>query len=324
MLHAIEAANRLIAQGQWLHIAGDAAALARLDRGRWVGGTIPYFLTADGGRVDRDRVFITELPEAVRDADIAFVAPDRLADIPGQAPAHGFSLVIMPAGSDVHRRYAIEAPDLPGLFDSPVVGWVAGVHLNELGTTKPLVVDGRSGQAADDRLVVLRASLPKSVAAEIGIINLFEQGDGDRFRFPESGFAAQACWINEAPGSLFDYAKQHDLDPRLPLVANLSGEMINVSFQAVDEASRSVRFYAPVQARVEYRQAAALPDYHAAFRRHLAARPVNPVFSCNCILNYLYAGLDGDQPLSITGPATFGEIGYVLLNQTLVYLALRR
>jgi len=49
---------------------------------------------------------------------------------------------------------------------------------------------------------------------------------------------------------------------------------------------------------------------------------VTPVFSCNCILNYLYADLAGDKALSITGPATFGEIAYVLLNQTLVYLEL--
>ena len=109
---------------------------------------------------------------------------------------------------------------------------------------------------------------------------------------------------------------------RLPLVADLSGEMINVSFQSVDDASRSVRFYAPVLAGIEYRQAAPLDDYHDALLAHVAANPVTPAFSCNCILNYLYAGLAGDRPLSITGPATFGEIAYVLLNQTLVYLEL--
>ena len=51
-------------------------------KGDWIGGTIPYFLTAEGGRVDRERVFVTELPPEVGEVEISFVAPDRLADIP--------------------------------------------------------------------------------------------------------------------------------------------------------------------------------------------------------------------------------------------------
>jgi hypothetical protein len=68
-----------------------------------------------------------------------------------------------------------------------------------------------------------------------------------------------------------------------------------------------------VLAGIEYRQAAPLDDCHDALLAHVAANPVTPVFSCNCILNYLYAGLAGARPLSITGPATFGEIAYGLL-----------
>ena len=322
MLHTVDAANRLIAQGRRLHVAGEASALARLAPGDWVGGTIPYFLTADGGRVERERVFITELPPEVTEIDIGFVAPDRLSDIPDAAPPHGFSLIALPAGSDAHARYAIGAHDLPGLFDTPVIGWVTGVHLDALGQEKPLVFNGRTGEAASDRIVVLRAGVATRVMPRIGIINLFSQGAGDRIVFPETGFAAQGCRINGEAASFYDYAKACALDPRRPLVADLSGEMINVSFQAIDDAARAVRFYAPVLAGVEYRQAAPLDDYRDALLARVAAHPVTPAFSCNCILNYLYADLAGDKALSITGPATFGEIAYVLLNQTLVYLEL--
>ena len=45
-------------------------------------------------------------------------------------------------------------------------------------------------------------------------------------------------------------------------------------------------------------------------------------FSCNCVLNYLYAGLEGKKTGEFNGPATFGEIAYQLLNQTLVYLTI--
>jgi hypothetical protein len=46
------------------------------------------------------------------------------------------------------------------------------------------------------------------------------------------------------------------------------------------------------------------------------------VFACNCILNYLYAGLEGRKTAQFTGPVTFGEIAYQLLNQTMAYLTI--
>jgi hypothetical protein len=61
-------------------------------------------------------------------------------------------------------------------------------------------------------------------------------------------------------------------------------------------------------------------DYVKSFAASMPAGSVNTAFSCNCILNYLYADLEGKKTGSITGPITFGEIAYQLLNQTLTYL----
>ncbi|MFN7050994.1 MAG: DUF6976 family protein, partial [Gemmobacter sp.] len=75
-------------------------------------------------------------------------------------------------------------------------------------------------------------------------------------------------------------------------------------------------FYAPVFADVEYR---------LARRREGGVEPADAqqsAFSCNCILNYLYGGLEGKTTGGYTGPVTFGEVAYVLLNQTLVKLDL--
>ena len=44
-----------------------------------------------------------------------------------------------------------------------------------------------------------------------------------------------------------------------------------------------------------------------------------PVLSFNCILNYQYGKLEGRKTPPYTGPVTFGEVAYQLLNQTLVY-----
>ncbi len=46
-------------------------------------------------------------------------------------------------------------------------------------------------------------------------------------------------------------------------------------------------------------------------------------FSCNCILDDLYSELAGKRTGIFTGPVTFGEIAYQLVNQTLAYLVVR-
>ncbi|WP_275097979.1 DUF6976 family protein [Sedimenticola hydrogenitrophicus] len=40
------------------------------------------------------------------------------------------------------------------------------------------------------------------------------------------------------------------------------------------------------------------------------------------ILNFLHLGLEGKRTADITGPFTFGEIAYQLLNQAQVYLSM--
>jgi len=150
--------------------------------------------------------------------------------------------VVIPGMSEAHAKYASEIGELPGLFETPIAGWIAGVHLDDLGKAKPKVFNGRTGEASAEKIVVLHAQLPDDVAARIGIINLFAQGSGDRIEFPETGFSADACRINGKPASFYDYVKTRDLDQRMPLVADHSGEMVNVSFQALDDAQHRVLF----------------------------------------------------------------------------------
>ena len=321
-LISVSDANALIDAGCRLHIAGDEVALRSLHRGTWIGGTIPYFLTPDGGVVDRENVFVTELPAEVSAVSSRLIDVAHLEEVSTEAPTHGFSLVILPGMSPIHAEYALAVEHIPSLFASPIVGWVAGIHLNDLGKVSPKVIDGVSGEWADDRLVVMHATLPEGVVATIGIINVFTQGGGDAIVFDQSGFSGKACTINGKADDFLDYAKRTGLDLKLPLVANRAGEMINVSFQALDDADGVVKFYAPVLKGVEYRQAAPLADYRTALIGAIEGMHFSPAFSCNCILNYLYGGLEGQQSIPVPGPATFGEVGYVLLNQTLVYMSL--
>ena len=314
--------NTLIKTGKWLHIAGEESSLAKLSKGNWIGGTIPYFLTREGGLIDRERLFITELPAVVTEANISFVSEEQLEALPKQAPENGFSLVVVPGMSGIHAKYALTAERLPHIFEKPIIGWVAGIHLDDLGKAKPKVFNGQTGAMSDDRMIVLHAHLPANLLAAIGIINVFEQGNGDTIVFDTTGFSGDRCRINGKPASFYDYVVERNLDMKFPLVANRSGEMINVSFQALDKDNHAVTFYAPVIEQIEYRQARPIDDYRLRFQEATGEFNVSPAFTCNCILNFLYGKLEGKQEIPVSGPATFGEIAYLLLNQTMVYLNL--
>jgi hypothetical protein len=320
-LLSIEEASRHIAEGRAMIVAGDEAALARLPRGRWIGGTAAYFMTEAGGVEDRARVFCTELPEAI-DVRVATLAPDRVDDLVADRFPHGFSAILIPAFSEAHRRFAMAAATIPGVFDQPLIGWIAGVHLDDLGRRTPKVFDGAAGAVVEDGAVVLHVSARESVTFDLDIVNLFTQGDdpAGTFVFPESGFAMRRAVVQGREVELGPHLRERGFDLRLPLVADYAGAMINVSIKSIDDDGL-VRFYAPVIEGVEYRTAAPVGDYVTALAGRCAAAG-GDVLSYNCILNYLHGGLAGRRTGGYTGPVTFGEIAYMLLNQTLVRLRL--
>ena len=105
-------------------------------------------------------------------------------------------------------------------------------------------------------------------------------------------------------------------------MADYYGALVNISFQSVDPGGE-VKFYAPVFTGIHYKHAKAVSNYAASFGEQLRKSNLdgqNIVFSCNCILNYLYSELEGRKTDPFVGPITFGEIAYQLLNQTLVYM----
>ncbi len=69
-LYSLTEAAEAISSGAPLLIAGDEALLTQLPEGRWIGGTIPYFMTADGGQVTREMVYVDTLPAQVTDVTV--------------------------------------------------------------------------------------------------------------------------------------------------------------------------------------------------------------------------------------------------------------
>jgi hypothetical protein len=317
---SIAEASLFIASGASLFVAGSAEALAALPKGRWIGGSTPYFMTEAGGVLDHGKVFCTVLDEAAQ-TRIDVVPADDLPRLLAGRFAHGFSYVLVPAFSAVHQGFALGAPALPGLYDQPLIGWITGIDLADLGQAKPVAVNGETGTAYEDAAVVMHVSLGGERFAEADIVNLFTQGAGAEIVFPATGFAATTALVDGQEVNFAAWLRAGGVATALPLVADYNGAMVNVSFQAVHEDR--VEFYAPVVAGRAYRLAAPVGDYPAAYGTYCGALDNTDAacaLSFNCILNYLYAALEGKTTGGFVGPVTFGEIAYILLNQTLVRL----
>jgi hypothetical protein len=324
MLTVDEVQNTIL-EGNRLLLAGDERVLRQLPKGNWIGGTIPYFVSEHGGEFSQEKVFVTELPPDSIDVSIQVYRDDNIERVYLDIPHNGFSVIILPAGSKTHISFALNAPAYEDFATRPLIGWVSGVSLQDVGEITPKVFNGISLEVFEDAAVVMQVTVPSNQYAEIDILNIFEQGDGDILTFPEDGLSARDVEVNGVRQNLFDYLERGQTDIKLPLVANYYGTMVNTSIQALDPIHQQVQFYAPVFHGIQYKLARPVENYVEQFCAHLPkVKEENIIFSCNCILNYIYSELEGKKTGNITGPMTFGEVAYQLLNQTMVYLMINQ
>ncbi len=319
VLFTVDETSKLIEAGKTLLLAGSEKCLRRLPNGNWIGGTIPYFMGDEGGCLDKERIFVTELPPQAVGHSVKLYSLDTIAQIANEAYENGLTLIVLPGFSTIHERYAEDAPTYDGMFFKPIAGWVAGSSLDELGTLSPRVFYGPTGEASSEHAVALHIELPKTSVAKIDILNLFVPGSGPTIEFDATTFESAECLIDGERRNLAKYIAEEGMDTRLPLVADLCGAMINTSIAGVDSETNVVKFYAPVFQGISYRFAAPVGKYAEEFNNAMPETGAL-AFSCNCILNYVYGELEGKSLGAIRGPMTFGEVAYQLLNQTMVYV----
>jgi hypothetical protein len=324
-MKTIEEVSELIVGGKTLFLAGSEKVLRKLPPGDWIAGTIPYFVTQNGGLITHDLIHATVLPQGASRISIVSYDKSNFHEMPRHYYGNGFTFIVMPAFSEVLKCYAENCTSWPGLFDQPVVGWVSGVDLKQ-NNLSPLVVNGRTLEFFQDRALAIHVELAPEFFAKADIINIFKPGQGDVITFPSSGFRAKTAIINGQERDFKSYLKEQKVDLQLPLVANYMGALVNVSFVSNEgKANEEVEFYAPVFAGVEYRLARPIRDYENEFQKAIKSHPFeNSLFTCNCILNFVYANLEGKRIGSVSSPMTFGEIAYMLLNQTMVYVTIDR
>ncbi|MBO4915968.1 MAG: hypothetical protein J5449_12280 [Oscillospiraceae bacterium] len=316
MLVTLDKAISLINEGKTLHIAADDSLLAQLPRGKWIGGTTPYFIAEDGGVFTKDMLYVNEIDFA-SDVRVAVYGKYNIFQIVEDCFDNGLTMLILPYGSKVTEKYAKEAPDVEELLLHPTVGWVSGHDLATSEDSK--VYDGTTGTAYTDKAVAMFLRLPEGKTAMINIVNIFEDDKDDPvITFPENTLEVDKCSVDGREISFAEYIREKSVDTQMPLVADYNGVYFNISVKSIENGK--VGLYAPVFKGIEYRFARRVSNYVEEFKNRIGATGAQkPVFSCNCILNYLYGGLEGKKTPPYAGPVTFGEVAYQLLNQTLTY-----
>ncbi|MEH6823375.1 MAG: hypothetical protein V7629_05620 [Motiliproteus sp.] len=306
----------LINSGKSLWISGPEPILSQLPKGNWIGGTIPYFMGDEGGLVTDSLLHVTEAPAGAQ-IRIASYDAAQLATIYQRNCDLGY--LIIPGMSDVHAAFGINATEYDGFGNYPLFGWVAGIHLNDLGKISPKVANGQTLEIRDDVAICMHIELPAGKVAEVDVVTIFQQDlSADIITVEQAGFTQGTVSINGKPQNLAAYLEANAIDTRLPLVADYAGAQISASFQAQEEGQTS--FYAPLFPGVEYHLAKPVGNYAQELQTEVAKLDGEAAFYCNCVLNFLYGELEGTKSGNLTGPATFGEIAYVLLNQTGVAL----
>jgi hypothetical protein len=317
MLITFQETSKLIADGKVLHIAGTEELLKKLPKGKWIGGSTEYFMAKDGGKVSAELLFVTEFPYS--NFNVKAYDAKTISKVAEDSFDTGFSILIVPFDSAVHKEYAQNAAKYNKMFLSTVAGWISGLNLGKAGQT-PIAVNGMTQEAFSDKAVALHLQIPEGKTVSINIINIFEQDtNSPLIEFTEEGFTITKCRVDGKEIALADYIAQNKIDTKLPLVGDYLGNGINVSFKSIENGV--VNFYAPVFKGIKYRMAKTISNYVDLFNKRLAEhKGTTPEFSCNCILNFLYGELENKKIEAFAGPITFGEIAYQLVNQTLVYL----
>ncbi len=319
-MFTIDQVSERIRKGENLVLAGDESVLRQLPKGNWIGGTTPYLMGDKGGEFNKTHVFVTPAPAQAVKSIIQVYGPQELSSVYNDLTKNALGLIIMPAFSECHREFAMNAPEYDNFAMNPLVGWVSGFDQDSAAGTKAWVCDGRSGAMLDNCAVMMRFELPETVRAEVGIINLFQEDGGDVIEFPQSGFSAKEALVNGKPVNFARYCDARQISIKLPLVCDYCGAKINTSLQNVGD--EQVDFYAPVFSGSKYSFAADTGDYVHEFQNKVSVDGQSLFFSCNCLLNYVFGELEGRETKGIKGPITFGEIAYQLLNRTLVYVKL--
>ncbi len=315
-LYKVREVIELIENGELLVLAGDKRLLDELPSGNWIGGTTPYFAEPDGLRFNVDKIFVRRINNFIN-YKIKTYDVNSINDIVNDSYNNGYTILVLPPFTDIHYKYALEAKNMAGITNNPITGWVAAFFLNSDDIGK--VYNGLNSEKLDNKAVALHVELPDNKKAEIRITNIYKElPDSPIIEFDHDGFDTEYCFINGEKVNFVDYIKENNINTRFPLVTETFGMKTNISFKNVKDGR--VFFYAPFFKNKKYKFTHRIDNYIHKLELDFTQIKANIEFSCNCILNYVNNDLLPEKLRNVYNIVTFGEIAYILLNQTMVNL----
>ncbi len=323
-LKTVQEVISLIEEGRQLVINGEVKLLEQLPKGNWIGATESYFyLEGQKGCFDESKLFVSDFTNISKSIKIQTYTEENIQHVSSNGFENGFNFLVLPAQSDIQLSFALNSPNYEQLYKNPLLGLIAGTNLEKFSKGEPSkVFNGILGESYSDKGVALHVELEERFVARLEIVNVFEANTTATVEVEQTDFVIEECLIDGKKVNLYDYLQEHNIDISFPLVCDYSGATINTSFQRLEEQSKKVVFYAPLFAGKKYKFAKPLNNYKEQFRTKVEQADIKKetmIYNCNCILNYLYGELEkGD--IGFSGPTTFGEIAYHLINQTFTYL----
>jgi hypothetical protein len=148
----------MIQAGRILLLAGAETLLAQLPAGRWIGGSAAAYLGNAGNATERNRIFYSDLSDHAPTAEILLLEASQLPGLAARYPENGFSFLILPGLSALLVSFARDAADYPGLYNSPLIGWISAVDLSG-PPARPKIFAG-NGQAHAEHAALMHVSRP--------------------------------------------------------------------------------------------------------------------------------------------------------------------
>lgn len=311
-----------INNGRVMSLTGSEKALSGLPKGNWIGGTSLYFVDSVG-KLDEDKIFVDDFTLVAQSCKLAVYDEKNIQDIAKNGYKNGFVVVTIPIDSQVYYTLANNALSYEGMFDNPVVGYVAATKFEDYGKKIPKTVSGIDGQLSDSLATVMYIELPDFLAARAEIVN-FDTIDENTptIVFPKDGFVQSDCTIDGKPANIADYF-ENTVKPRLggytQMITSQNGALINRDVKIVDTKKGEVTFFSPVYAGDTYHLVKNGADYLSMFNNTLSSKRCDVLTCFSCVSYYSGGNFDG-RAICKNGVYAFGEIGYQLLNKTVVTL----
>ncbi|MDR1601856.1 MAG: hypothetical protein LBS42_05455 [Tannerella sp.] len=307
-LFSTDEVARMIREGLYLILAGDAEALQQLPAGNWIAGATPCYLSSGvPHEIAKGQLYVNQLPEYVTGVEIKTYDADNLKHIFTEGPDNGFTMLLLPFASEILREYALHSFDYENFGLVPLVGWVAGKgNLWEVLKTD-IVMYGPDATAHLNKAVVMHVGLPAGKYAEVHIHSPFKIRPDVTVVFEESTVAPQDALINGERQNLREYMLRHDINFIHPLIVNLAG--INICVTFIYDTEQLTTMTALFKG-VNY--------YFSELDTQVWEIPQDRIYALCCL--YYVQNPDPERLCQMTGPVTYGEIGYQMVTQSIVYL----